>query len=118
MVTVVFISNILTLLLCLMGKYEYNDDITCHHCYCCASTMFLTLGVSYNKVCGQVRGYQYASPDAFEYRNNPNIDTPYVDGISITHGQDPYIHIWTYVGGWREDAVSLWENTNTMMIYV
>ena len=67
--------------------------------------MFLTLRVSYNKVCGQVRGYQYGSPDGFQFRSNANIDTPHVDGISIIHGQDPHIHIWTYVGGWREDTV-------------
>ena len=72
----------------------------------CASTMFLTLGISYDKVCGQVRGYQYASPDGFEFRSNANINTPYVDGVSITHGQNPHVHIWTYVSGWREDAVS------------
>ena len=46
-----------------------------------ASTIFLTLGVCYDKVCGQVRVYQYASFDAFEFRSNVNINTPYVDGV-------------------------------------
>ena len=58
----------------------------------CSSTTFSTLGLSYYKVCGQVRGYEYNSPDAFGYMHfgkNEGIDTHYVDGISITHGQNP-----------------------------
>ena len=45
--------------------------------------------------------YQYGSTDAFgPYINQhapPNtIDTAYVDGVSITHGQSPRHHIWTF----------------------
>ena len=68
----------------------------------CSSTTFSTLGLSYYKVCGQVRGYEYNSPDAFGYMHfgkNEGIDTHYVDGISITHGQNPRQHIWTYAAG-------------------
>ena len=67
-----------------------------------ASVFFSTYGVIYNKVCGQVIGYQYASPDGFPphlggvgYVNNPNIDNIYVDGVSITYGSNPRKHIWT-----------------------
>ena len=79
-----------------LTKHQYNNI---DHGVCrwtnssgasCVSTMFLTLGVSYDKVYKQVRGYQYASHDAFEFRSNANINTPYVDGVSITHGQDPH----------------------------
>ena len=68
----------------------------------CVSTTFSLLGMTYHKICGQVRGYQYNSPDAFGYDHigkNEGIDTHYVDGISITHGQNSRQHIWTYVAG-------------------
>ena len=66
----------------------------------CDSVTFSTYGVQYQQVCGRVRGYQFASPDAFncnDFRSCPtNIDVPYVDGVSITHGASPRKHIWTY----------------------
>ena len=64
----------------------------------CASTAFSSNGLTYNKVCGQVRGYQYADTDAF-YHLGSGIDSAYVDGVSITHGSNPRKHIWTYAGG-------------------
>ena len=63
----------------------------------CDSVTFSTNGIGYSQVCGRVIGYQYASPNAYDYyyRNNYiNIDTYYVDGIIITHGS-PRQHIWT-----------------------
>ena len=68
----------------------------------CACTTFSTLGLSYYKVCGQVRGYQFNSPDAFVPLGR-GIDSFYVDGISITHGKNPRKHIWTYACGLQED---------------
>ena len=63
----------------------------------CYSTFFSTNGMSYQHVCGRARGYQKGAPDAFQ--DNPlSIDTYYVDGLSITHG-DPRQHIWTYAAG-------------------
>ena len=70
----------------------------------CSSTTFSTLGLKYYKVCGQLRGYQYASIDAFHSLSR-GIDSYYVDGISITHGQSPRKHIWTYASGWKPDGV-------------
>ena len=64
----------------------------------CSSTTFSTFGLKYYKVCGQVRGYQYATPDAVQPLNK-GIDSNYVDGVSITYGQNPRTHIWTYAGG-------------------
>ena len=60
----------------------------------CYSTFLSTNGVSYQHVCGRARGYQKGSPDAFS-QNTLSIDTYYVDGLSITHG-NPRQHIWTY----------------------
>ena len=45
-----------------------------------------------------MRGYQFASPDVF-FSGINNIDSYYVDGISITYGSNPRQHIWTYAGG-------------------
>ena len=70
----------------------------------CSSTTFSTLGLNYYKVCGQVRGYQYNSPDAF-FTLSEGIDSYYVDGISITYGQCPRTHIWTFACGLRENLL-------------
>ena len=68
----------------------------------CQSTVFSTLGLNYSQVCGQLRGYQYGSPDAFQtYYDNSSktIDNLYVDGVSITYGSPSRKHIWTYANG-------------------
>lgn len=63
-------------------------------------------GQSYQQVQGKVVAYQYGRPDAFRRYGRGlsgvnNIDGAYVDGISITHGQSPRKHIWTYTIGQR-----------------
>ena len=72
----------------------------------CNSTFFSTYSLNYTKVCGKVRGYDYRSPDAFAIQSS-NIDSNYVDGVSITYGSNPRQHIWTYTGGWYETLLSL-----------
>ena len=72
----------------------------------CNLTIFSTLGLKYYKVCGQVRGYQYGSPSAF-IPLDAGIDSHYVEGFSITYGQNPCTDIWTYAGGLREDRVDV-----------
>ena len=67
----------------------------------CDSTFFSTYSLNYTKVCGQVRGYQYHSPNAFT-TGGIGIDTYYVDGVSITYGSNPRQHIWTYAAGLTE----------------
>ena len=65
----------------------------------CASTTFQVHGVSYQKVCGKVTGYQYYTPDAFGpyYINRAiTIDGTYIDGVSITHGGHPRKHVWSF----------------------
>lgn len=57
---------------------------------------FPTHGVRYNRICGQVVGYQYFSMDGFKRRGS--INSNYVDGVSITYGS-PKQHIWTYAAG-------------------
>ena len=65
----------------------------------CDSVTISTGGVSYQYIRGKLSGYQYGSPDAFAGRSSPSIDGNYVDGVSITHGQSPRKHIWTYAVG-------------------
>ena len=76
----------------------------------CASSMFSTSGVEYTKVCGKVLAYQFSSTDAF--RSSHNIDSIYVDGVSLTHGHAPREHIWTFAAaldefGDDDDAICL-----------
>ena len=61
----------------------------------CVSTTFQTYGVEYSHVCGKVIGYQDQTPDAFHISNRHSV---YVDGVSLTHGQTPRRHIWTFAG--------------------
>jgi hypothetical protein len=64
-------------------------------------------GTSYQQVRGKVTAYQYGKVDAFypsvvvNSAGNDKIDDSYVDGVSITHGQAPRHHIWTYAIGVR-----------------
>ena len=70
----------------------------------CQSTYFSTHGLSYSRVCGRLRGYQYGGPDAFNAgitNNFASVDSNYVDGASITYGSNPRKHVWTYAVGTR-----------------
>ena len=71
----------------------------------CPSVMFSTSGVEYTKVCGKILAYQFSSPDAFgdfDRGSNPDIDSNYVDGVSLTHGHTPRNHIWTFAAALDE----------------
>ena len=75
--------------------------------YSCNSTIFSTNGLNYIKVCGQVRGYQYGDLKAFncyirrKFCFNSQIKTC---GVTITYGNNPRKHIWTYAGGQYEQG--------------
>ena len=64
----------------------------------CSSVPFPVHGVRYSKVCGKIIGYQYHQPNAFgPYVNfNLTIDEGYLDGLSLTRGQSPRSHIWSF----------------------
>ena len=70
----------------------------------CHSTVFSLEGIEYSQVCGKIIGYQDKTPDGFHQRfgGHNNTDSFYVDGISITHGQSPRKHIWTFVAALHE----------------
>ena len=67
----------------------------------CQSLPFFFSPVPYTMVCGRMTGYQKGSTDAFNFEN-PTINDPYVDGVSITRGTLRQ-HIWTYASGWQEN---------------
>ena len=59
----------------------------------CSSVTLAVQKSQYSHVCGKIIGYQKQSPDAF---SGGTIDTFYLDGISLTHGQSPRQHIWSF----------------------
>ena len=69
------------------------------------SANYSSQGIEYHNVCGRVRGYQFGLTIPFTTSAfvNFTLDSPYyVDGISITHGQVPRSHIWTFATGVHE----------------
>ena len=82
----------------------------------CCSTKFSVNGVGYDKICGQARGYQVDSTDAFGghprrssdsflYEYIKDIDDAYVDGLSITT-VSPRKHVWTYASGNNDNNIA------------
>jgi len=69
----------------------------------CSSAVFSTQGLNYTRIHGRVIGYQYGSTSAFSASINAAnittdslIDSPYLDGVSITRGQpESREHIWS-----------------------
>ena len=74
----------------------------------CGSMLFEPFGLTYSQVCGYVRGYSFDSVDAFAdshggSRNQP-LSGNYVDGVSISYGNPPAHHLWTYAAGVAEQG--------------
>ena len=95
------------------------NRITKHMCirshtdkYDCSSVPVQMHGVSYTKVRGQARGYQYRNTPAFRgsqydgkgyrYARPLTPDDTYVSGLSVTYGS-PRQHIWTFAAGWSKN---------------
>ena len=52
---------------------------------------------------GRARGYQFGLTTAFSTSSEVTADSSsYVSGVSITHGQDPRRHIWSFATGVQE----------------
>ena len=69
----------------------------------CVSNDFDIHGVQYSHICGRVIGYQKSVNFAFRYHSR-GIDGIYVSGVSLTHGQSPRQHIWTFAGALDETS--------------
>ena len=85
-----------------IGSITVDSTRMCTCGGACCSINFPTFGVPFTNVCGRVRGYQHVSPDGFANFFSSPISGPYVDGISITHG-NPRNHIWTFGAGLSKD---------------
>ena len=70
----------------------------------CISTTF-TVNINYSKVCGRIIAYQVGSPDGFH--SSRDIDSIYLDGVSLTHGMSPRKHIWSFVSAYSEAATDV-----------
>ncbi|XP_019860023.1 PREDICTED: uncharacterized protein LOC109588296 [Amphimedon queenslandica] len=66
----------------------------------CRSNIFQTNGISYSQICGKVAGYQKGTTDAVY--TNININSAYIDGVSITRGS-PRQHVWSYIAGYQSN---------------
>ena len=60
----------------------------------CTSVKFPSNGISYSQVCGRVVGYQYGSPDGLRNYGLNDINSYYLDGVSITQSY-PRKHVWS-----------------------
>ena len=69
----------------------------------CVSNDFDIHGVQYSHICGRVIGYQKRALSAFYYHSR-GIDGNYVYGVSLTHGQSPRQHIWTFAAALDESS--------------
>jgi len=73
----------------------------------CSSAYFSTNGISYQRVCGRVRGYQKGATTGFyPYHNDDQttIDSQYTEGLLITYN-NRHQHIWTYATSLHDDEV-------------
>ena len=70
----------------------------------CNSIFLQNNGINYSQICGKVAAYQYKAPDAVKNRaQTNNLNSYYLDGISITRGS-PRQHVWSLIVGLREKA--------------
>ena len=75
----------------------------------CYADYWSTGDTEYSQVCGRIVAYQVDTTDGFnidlEYNgvNGSDINSVYVDGISLTHG-NPRQHIWTFAAGSNEQG--------------
>ena len=67
----------------------------------CVSSLFST-AVEFSQVCGKVIAIQLDHPESFE--GPDDIDSNYVDGVSITHGS-PRQHVWSF-GAYSSDTTT------------
>ena len=76
----------------------------------CSSVQYPSNGINYSQICGRVVGYQYRSTDAVGHISirSSDINSYYVDGVSITRGS-PRQHVWTLMAGF---AGSMYTNYN------
>ena len=78
--------------------YQSGGVRACGSTGTCSSVQYPSNGISYSQICGRVVGYQYGSTESI---HNRNINSYYVDGVSITRGF-PRQHVWTLMAGLKD----------------
>ena len=74
----------------------------------CYPIRFSSNKISYKSVCGRARGYQKGIMEAFQHSFQffrSSLELAYVDGLSITHGNEPRHHIWSYAVGSYDGSI-------------
>ena len=71
----------------------------------CSSVTLFTSTIQFSRVCGIIKAYQFGPTDAFG-NNLDDIESYYVDGVSLTHGERPRQHIWTFAAARDETEFS------------
>ena len=86
----------------------------------CGSVIYSTYGVEYSQVCGRVTAYQVDTTSAFfgySHGGQISLEGVYVDGVSVTYGDPPRQHIWTFASAMTEarsdERVCPCTNTNS-----
>ena len=70
----------------------------------CVSTSFaIPDGSAYTRVCGRVRAVQFGQASAFRFGGN-GLDSTYMSGVSITRGEPPRQHIWSFAVGLTDET--------------
>ena len=69
----------------------------------CVGITFPSRDIKYSQVCGKMIGYQYYTTDgaAAFHSSKEDINSQYIDGISLTHGY-PRKHIWSLISGYSD----------------
>ena len=94
---------------CPSGFMERNDSPNIRTCVRneasggCTSVELSTVNIQYSTVCGRITGYHIGTVNGFE---GSNINSAYVDGVSLTHGT-PRQHIWSFAAGYSTYRTSL-----------
>ena len=98
---------------CPSGLVE-NDETGVCQCQAegsgCLSVNYSISNIGYSSICGRITAYQVGSTNAFQkYYNNQGtttVNSSYVDGVSLTHG-NPREHIWTFAAALdRNDSLT------------
>ncbi len=64
----------------------------------CTSITYPHINRPITRLYGRVHGIQSGTPDIEENNFNRGIEGEYIDGISLTYGQSPRRHIWSFIG--------------------
>ena len=86
-------------------------------------SVLIPVAMNYSMICGRIYAYQRGRSYAFGYSVNDSpmqlgdtasIDSPYVDGLSLTHGLvGQRKHVWTFAGAL--DETSRHDDNNTLL---